>query len=326
MKPVDTLLPIRFLVIHLTVLPLLLVGYHAGRAEAADLAGTISSTVTITEDSKLVGDVTCAVPLTVPGANPCIAFGADDIKLRLNGYTITGPADPPTGCSLPSDSMFGVGVETSGRTHVSIEGPGVIQKFERWGIFLVASSNVTVRNVTANRNCWSGMQTFGTSGSNFEQDIWVNNAAGSNGAPCGGICLADSNNNRMHKSKFFGNGSLDYASGNVDFGVGFEGSSSGNLVEGNDIGGNANGVEFFDTSSGNMVRHNIVAGNPPGQVLKTFTANNQHGADIAFRPDFSGANNTIEENTCLTYIAGGGPATPACPNRITEEVAESVER
>jgi parallel beta-helix repeat protein len=325
MKPVDTLLPNRFLLICLTVLPVLLVG-NAGRADATDLYGTISSTVPITEDSQLVGDVTCAVPLPAAGASPCIAFGADDIKLRLNGHTITGPAEPPTGCSLPSDSSFGVGVEAQGRTGVSIEGPGVIQKFERWGIFLLLSSNVTVRNVTVNRNCWSGMQTVGTSGSNFEQNIWVNNAAGSNGAPCGGICLANSNNNRMRKSTFFGNGSLDYATGNVDFGVGFEGSSSGNLVEGNDIGGNANGVEFFNTSSGNVVRHNIIVGNPPGQVLKTFTAPNQHGADIAFHPSFSGANNTIEENTCLTYIAGGGPATAACPDRITEEDAESVGR
>jgi parallel beta-helix repeat protein len=325
MKPVPTLAQIRFLVSWLTVLPVLLVGY-AGRAQAADLSGTISTTVTITEDSRLVGDVTCAVPLTVRGANPCIAFGADDIKLRLNGHTITGPADPPTGCSLPIDSMFGVGVEAQGRTGVSIEGPGVIQKFERWGILLVASSHVTVRNITANRNCWSGMQTFGTSGSNFEQDIWVNNAAGSNGAPCGGICLANSNNNRMHKSKFLGNGSLDYASGNVDFGVGFEGSSSGNLVERNDIGGNTNGVEFFDTSSGNVVRHNVIAGNPPAQVRKFFTADKQQGADIAFRPDFSGANNSIEDNFCLTYIAGAGPATAACPNSVTEDLAESVER
>ncbi len=326
MKPMDTLLPTRFLVIYLTVLPVLLIGYHAECAQAADLSGTISDTVTITEDSRLVGDVTCAVPLTLPGANPCIAFGADDIKLLLNGHTITGPVDPPTGCSLPSDSMFGVGVEANGRAHVNIEGPGVIQKFERWGILLLSSSNVTVRNVTANRNCWSGMQTIGTADSTFEEDMWVNNAAGSNGAACGGICLVNSNNNRMRKSTFYGNGSLDYTNGNVDFGVGFEGSSSGNLVEGNDIGGNTNGVEFFNTSSGNMVRHNIIAGNPPGQVFKTFTASNQQGADIAFRPSFSGANNTIEDNFCLTYRAGGGPATVACPNIITEEVGESVGR
>ena len=38
----------------------------AERAQAADISGTISSTVTITEDTELVGDVTCAVPLTLP--------------------------------------------------------------------------------------------------------------------------------------------------------------------------------------------------------------------------------------------------------------------
>ena len=295
------------------------------RALATDLSGSISSTVTLKENSQLVGDVSCAVPLTQPGANPCIAFGTDGVELLLNGHTITGPVDPPSGCSLPSDSMFGVGVEANGRTGVTIEGPGVIQKFERWGILLVASNDVTVKHVTANRNCWSGMQTIGTSGSHFEEDVWVNNAAGSNGAPCGGICLANSNNNTMLNSKFFGNGSLDYANGNVDFGVGFEGSSSGNLVEGNDIGGNANGVEFFNTSSGNVVRNNVIVGNPPSQVHKAFTATNQQGADIGFRPTFSGANNTIEDNFCLTYIAGGGPTTAPCPNILTEGAEEAAD-
>lgn len=104
---------------------------YAGHAQATDLSGPITSTVTITQDSRLVGDVTCAVPLTMPGANPCIAFGLDHIKLELNGHTITGPVTPPTGCSLPIDSKFGVGIEANGRTDVKIEGPGVIQKFER---------------------------------------------------------------------------------------------------------------------------------------------------------------------------------------------------
>jgi len=75
------------------------------------------------------------------------------------------------------------------------------------------------------------MQVTLTSDSTFKENIWINNAAGSNGAPCGGICLANSNKNRMHKSAFYGNGSVDYTSGNVDFGIGFEGSSSGNVAE-----------------------------------------------------------------------------------------------
>jgi len=283
-------------------------------AQAADLSGTITNTVTIFDDSRLVGDVTCAVPLTLSGANPCIAFGTDHIKLRLNGHTITGGVTPPTGCSLPTDSNFGVGILVAGRTDVEIQGPGVIQRFERWGILLRSASNVTVRRVTANRNCWSGMQVTLTSDSTFKENIWINNAAGSNGAPCGGICLANSNKNRMHKSAFYGNGSVDYTSGNVDFGIGFEGSSSGNVAEENDIGGNTNGVLFFDTSSDNVVRRNKIVGNPAAQVIKSFTAANQQGADIAFRPDFAGANNIIEDNFCLTYIAGAGPATAPCPN------------
>jgi parallel beta-helix repeat protein len=300
---------------------------YAGRAQATDLSGTISSTVTIFDDSRLVGDITCAVPLILTGANPCIAFGADHIKLHLNGHTITGPvANPPTGCSLPSDSNFGVGIEANARTGVKIDGPGVIQKFQRWGILLLSSDHVTVRKVTANRNCWSGMQTISTSEGNFEEDVWINNAAGSNGAACGGICLVNSNKNVMHKSTFYGNGSLDYANGNVDFGIGFEGSSSENEVEENDIGGNTNGVLFFNTSSENVVRENIIAGNPPGQVLKTFVVANQQGADIVFRPTFSGANNTIEDNFCLTYIAGAGPATAPCPNIRTHGVEEATNR
>ena len=74
----------------------------------------------------------------------------------------------------------------------------------------------------------------------------------------------------------------------------------------NDIGGNANGVAFLDTSSHNVARDNIITGNPAAQVKKTVTAANQQGADIAFRPDFARANNTIEDNFCLTYIAGSG--------------------
>jgi hypothetical protein len=299
----------------------------AERAQATDIpGGNITSTLTISDDSRLVGDVTCAVPLTLPGANPCIALGADHIKLRLNGHTITGPVDPPTGCSLPTDSKFGVGVEANDRIDVKIEGPGVIQHFERWGILLLSSSGVTVRKVTANRNCWSGMQTIGTSDSNFEEDIWINNAAGSNGAACGGICLLNSTNNRMRKSTFYGNGSVDYANGNVDFGIGFEGNSSENLVEENDIGGNTNGVFFFNTSSDNLVRRNIIAGNPAAQVIKTFVLANQQGADIAFRPNFAGANNTFKDNFCLTYIQGAGPATAPCPNIRTEGVEEAASR
>jgi hypothetical protein len=162
----------------------------AGRTQAAEISGTISTTLTIYEDSELVGDVTCAVAVTMAGPNPCIAFGADHIKLRLNGHTISGPVTPPTGCSLPSDAMYGVGIAAIDRTDVKIEGPGIVQHFERWGVLIGLtghpSSAVTVKKITAYHNCWSGMQTFSTSDSTFEENVLANDAGGSNGASCGG--------------------------------------------------------------------------------------------------------------------------------------------
>jgi hypothetical protein len=81
----------------------------------------------------------------------------------------------------------------------------------------------------------------------------------------------------------------------------------------------------YITSSDNFVRRNIIMGNPAAQVIKTFVVANQQGADIAFRPNFTGANNTIEDNFCLTYIQGAGPAT-APPNIRTEGVEDSASR
>src|SRR5258708_15120965 len=178
----------------------------AERAQATDISGTITSTLTIFDDSRLVGNVNCNVPLTAADANgvaSCIAFGASDITLHLNGHTLTGPVTPPTNCSLPSDAHFGVGIYVNGQTDVKIEGRGVIQHFERWGILLLSSSEVTVRKVTANRSCWSGMQTIGTSESNFEEDIWINNPAGSNGAPCAGSFFVHNATNTRRQDIFF---------------------------------------------------------------------------------------------------------------------------
>jgi parallel beta-helix repeat protein len=284
------------------------------RAQATDIpAGNISSTLTIFDDSRLMGDVNCTVALLKA---PCIVFGANDIALSLNGHTITGPViDPPTNCSLPTDSTFGVGVEVSGKNDVTIRGPGVIQNFQRWGIFLLSSTEVTVKEVTANRNCWSGMQVSLTSNSRFEEDVWANNAGGSNGAACGGVCLASSNQNVIHKCTFSGNGSVDYPNGNVDFGIGFEGTSNGNVVEENDLGGNVNGILVFATAHDNVVRHNIITGNPPAQVLKTFGTVGSNGADIHDRHSAAGAN-TFEDNFCLTYT---GPGTPLCPNILKQQ-------
>jgi hypothetical protein len=174
----------------LTVTLLLSLGGTVSPAAATEISGTITATLTIFDNSELVGDVTCNVPATMPGPNACISFGADHIKLRLNGYTITGPVTPPTGCSVPADTMFGVGIDAIDRTDVKIEGPGIIKHFHRWGILLGntghPTSEATVKKVTVYDNCWSGMQTVSTSDSTFEENVFADDAGGSNGASCGG--------------------------------------------------------------------------------------------------------------------------------------------
>jgi len=65
----------------------------AAVAHAEDISGTIVRTLMLSENTRLIGDVTCNVT-----AGPCIAFGAPNIVLFLNGFSITGPGDAATGC------------------------------------------------------------------------------------------------------------------------------------------------------------------------------------------------------------------------------------
>ncbi len=272
-----------------------------GVAQATDISGAISSTVTIFDNSQLVGDVTCAV-----ASGPCILFGAPHIKLWLNGFTMTGPADPPNNCVATTNFLPEDGIAAVAQENVAVLGPGVVQKFRRHGLFFSASTKVTVKQVTSHHNCFSGIQLAGgTSDSDIEENVSVRNASASSTFPCGGNCLASCHNNRIRKNEFGGNGSVSPT--NNDFGLGLLGTSSGNVVEENSITGNTNGILIQAAANGNLIRRNIIAGNPPVQVSATFGA--AIGVDIQNLSP-SGAN-TFEENLCLTY-SGALPAP--CPN------------
>ena len=67
---------------------------------AHQVSGTLTRTYVIVEDTDLVGDVTCDV-----GSNPCFSFGASGVELRLNSFTISGKADPVTGCGGADSPM-----------------------------------------------------------------------------------------------------------------------------------------------------------------------------------------------------------------------------
>jgi hypothetical protein len=151
----------------------------ASRAQATDISGTIASTVTIFEDSQLVGDVTC----TVTGA-PCIAFGAPGLTLKLNGFTMTGRANLQTPCATSGPGEVGIDVNT--QSDEVVLGPGIVQGFRQFGIRLRAATGNTVKSVTANSNCFSGIfVTLASTENNLVENISVRNGNPSN--PCGGI-------------------------------------------------------------------------------------------------------------------------------------------
>ena len=151
-----------------------------GAAQAEDISGIVVKTLMLSEDSRLVGDVICKVA----GA-PCIAFGVPNISLTLNGFTITGQADPVTGCK--GTAVTGeTGISTNGQHNVGVRGPGVVQRFQADGVLFMASAKGWVQGVTATTNCMSGIRINPTSsGISVESNVSVRN--GTAGAACGGI-------------------------------------------------------------------------------------------------------------------------------------------
>lgn len=158
------------------VLSVFLLLVFPARLQATEISGTISSTLTITENSELVGDVTCMVV-----GSPCISFGSSGIKLRLNGFTITGSA---TDCTAATASTFGIVV--TGHHNVAILGPGLVQKFAVFGVALNGANKVRVEGLTTSDNCFSGIFLAGTTDSDIEKNVSVRNSIASKGNPCGG--------------------------------------------------------------------------------------------------------------------------------------------
>jgi hypothetical protein len=150
-----------------------------GGAHARDISGTIGTTLTVTEDSRLVGDVTC----TVSGA-ACLAFGASGVTLDLNGFTMTGLGDSQTGCG-GTQTAGEFGIDVNGQKGILIRGPGVVQRFRFEGLRILNSTGVTVTGLTVSTNCRSGIFVSGGSENLVENNVSVRN--GNLTTPCGGI-------------------------------------------------------------------------------------------------------------------------------------------
>jgi hypothetical protein len=130
-----------------------------GVAQATDITGTIPSTLTITTDSQLTGNVICGVTT----ANPCIKFGNPGIKLKLNGFSMTGQGKRDS-CTLtegPGGAPGQSGIDTNGKKNVSIEGPGVVTRFNDIGI-VVSGNNSSVQGVAITSSCREGIRVLGS--------------------------------------------------------------------------------------------------------------------------------------------------------------------
>ena len=147
---------------------------------AEDLRGTVVRTLILSEDSRLVGDITCQVT-----GGPCIAFGAPNIGLALNGFSITGSTDPVVGCK-GTNVATETGITTNGQANVWIRGPGIVQRFQGDGILFLGTVKGWLQGVTTSTNCMSGIRVNATSsGISVESNVAVRN--GTPTAACGGI-------------------------------------------------------------------------------------------------------------------------------------------
>ena len=152
----------------------------SGIVHAEDLRGTVVRTLILSEDSRLVGDITCQVT-----GGPCIAFGAPNIGLALNGFSITGSTDPVVGCK-GTNVATETGITTNGQANVWIRGPGIVQRFQGDGILFMGTVKGWLQGVTTSTNCMSGIRVNPTSsGISVESNVSVRN--GTPTAACGGI-------------------------------------------------------------------------------------------------------------------------------------------
>src|SRR5262249_18344401 len=109
------------------------------------------------------------------------------VELRLKGFTITGQADPDTGCKSANQGGE-AGIHTGGQQDVEVRGPGVVQRFRADGVLVFGTLLGKVEQVTATTNCMSGIRVTPTSSRiNVGANVSVRNGNAQPGVPCGGI-------------------------------------------------------------------------------------------------------------------------------------------
>jgi hypothetical protein len=263
-------------------------------AQATTIPSTISTTLTITTDSQLTGNVICGVTT----ANPCIKFGNPGIKLKLNGFSMTGQGKRDS-CTLtegPGGAPGQSGIDTNGKNNVSIEGPGLVTRFNDIGI-VVSGNHSEVEGVAITSSCREGIRVTGSY--NEVGGNSVSRASLSSGSSFAGMFLSGPGGH----NNILNNEVVGASNGGSGIFVGEPGASSNNnLIQGNDVSGNpapGTGIFISDGSTGNIVRHNQALGNVAFDILDI-------NAPFA---------NTYDNNLCeLSLIGVGGPNICKLPN------------
>jgi len=271
-----------------------MVFFGTGLAQATTIPSTISSTLTITTDSHLTSNVRC----TVTGA-PCIKFGAPGIKLNLNGFIITGNG----GRNSCASNFVENAIETNSKNNVSIQGPGLVRRFNGFGI-VVTGDHSSVEGVAITSICAEGIRVFGSynevegnSISRVSLDVTIPNHGFT------GIFLgAPGGHNRVLNNEAVGAGPYPITSSTLGFGI-FVGEpsfpSNNNLIQENNASGNpGTGIFISAGSVGNTIRNNqaLGAGDPDHDI---FDANALPA-------------NTYDHNLCEVSLIGPSPGQDIC--------------
>ena len=258
--------------------------FGAAPAQATDISGTITATVTITQDSRLTGDVTCSVT----GA-PCIQFGAAGIELRLDGHVMTGNGARD---SCPSSTPKEDGIFTNGQLRVAVLGPGIVRRFRQRAIEVTGNESV-VKGVTVLSTCQEGILVGGAQ--NLIEDNSVSRAS-LGAAGDASIWVQGTGGHLIRRNEVSTPGSLTPSGQGIFVGSGTP--SKNNRIEQNSASGiPGTGLFFTAGSTGNYVARNQFLGN---LIFVDITDPNPFGTNI------------YEDNLCETSQVGTPTPTNVC--------------
>lgn len=251
----------------------------AAGAQGANISGTITTTLTITGQNTLTGNVQC----NIPAGSTCIKFGADNTELNLNNFTIRGDLGP---CG-PNRTA----IDTNGHDNANIHGPGLLTLFSGNGIIL-SGSNSVVHQVVLTYFCFNGIVVDSFEGPGGNNSVSQNSISNFGFLGANGIAVQGTGANQIQQNAITG-GLL----GSGGYGIIVTPSSDKNSIQQNNVSANLGGIVVFDGSVSNVIENNQALGSSLSGVFDLWDGNTV-------------TSNTYRGNLCQFYV---GPPPAVCP-------------